>query len=136
MTKLEPSNAVMNYPRRDAADKLRGRTKYAVDHGGLETLHAVLVRSDVSSGSISELDLTAAQKMPGVRAIATAKDALGRHGIGIADHPIFAEKSVRYHGEPIVAIAADTRRQAMAAAALVVVKIEKTVSVLREQLLS
>mgnify|MGYP001162035685 FL=1 len=130
MTKLEPSNAVMNYPRRDAADKLRGRTKYAVDHGGLETLHAVLVRSDVSSGSISELDLTAAQKMPGVRAIATAKDALGRHGIGIADHPIFAEKSVRYHGEPIVAIAADTRRQAMAAAALVVVKIEKTVSVL------
>ena len=130
MTKLEPSNAVMNYPRRDAADKLRGRTKYAVDHGGLETLHAVLVRSDVSSGLISELDLTAAQKMPGVRAIATARDALGRHGIGIADHPIFAEKSVRYHGEPIVAIAADTRRQAMAAAALVVVKIEKTVSAL------
>ena len=46
--------------------------------------------------------------MPGVRAIVTGADAPFRHGIGIADHPLFAMDRIRYDGEPIAAIAADT----------------------------
>jgi CO/xanthine dehydrogenase Mo-binding subunit len=37
-------------------------------------------------------------------------------GLGIADTPIFADKVIRYHGEPIAAIAAKTLEQAQAAA--------------------
>ena len=119
-----PHKAVMDYPRRDAADKLRGRTKYTVDMAGQDVLHAVLVRSDVAAGAIKDLDLTVAKAMPGVRAVAWAADAPGLHGLGIADHPIFARDMVRYHGEPLAAIAADTLSQAQAAAKMVKAQIE------------
>lgn len=122
--------AVMDYPRRDAADKLRGRTKYTVDMAGQEVLHAVLVRSGVAAGQIARLDLEAARAMPGVRAVATAADAPGLHGLGIADHPIFARDTVRYHGEPLAAIAADTLAQAQDAATKVIIEIEPTAPIL------
>ncbi|PVA09562.1 aldehyde oxidase [Pelagivirga sediminicola] len=128
--KLEPSGAVMDYPRRDAGDKVRGRTKYTVDQAGSDTLHAVLVRSDVAAGRIAALQVDAALAMPGVRAIATGEDAPDRHGLGIADHPIFASTDIRYHGEPILAIAADTLDQAKAAAAKVVLRIDPVEPVL------
>ena len=50
-------------------------------------LHAAVRRADVRSAKIIRIDTEAARKMPGVRAIITAKDAPARHGIGIADHP-------------------------------------------------
>ncbi len=125
-----PHKAVMDYPRRDAADKLRGRTKYTVDMAGQDVLHAVLVRSDVAAGVIRELDLTVAEKMPGVRAVASAADAPGLHGLGIADHPIFARDLVRYNGEPVAAIAADTLEQAQAAAQMVKTRIDPITPVL------
>jgi CO/xanthine dehydrogenase Mo-binding subunit len=119
-----PTSATMNFPRRDARDKLQGRTRYTVDQGRPGMLHAVLLRAEVPSARIVDIDLSAARKMPGVRAIATAADAPGRHGIGIADHPIFATDVVRYDGEPLAAIAADTLEQAEAAAAAIVVSLE------------
>lgn len=114
--------AVMDYPRRDARDKLQGRTRYAADLGGLETLHAVLVRAEVASAHILRVDVSRAQAMPGVRAIATAADGPGLHGIGIADQPLFAGTVVRHYGEPIAAIAADTLAQAQAAAREVILE--------------
>lgn len=128
--KQDISAAVMNFPRRDAADKLHGLTRYTQDMGGQEALHAVLIRSPVASGKLLGLDLEAAQKMPGVRAVATAADAPGLHGIGIADHPIFAGDLIRYHGEPLAAIAADTLDQAKAAARKAVIRIEESAPVL------
>ena len=85
-----PSNAVMDLPRRDAGDKLQGRTRYTVDRARPGMLHAVQLRSQVASARIVRIDVSRARKMPGVRAIATAEDAPGRHGLGIADHPLFA----------------------------------------------
>lgn len=120
----DPSSAGMNFPRRDARDKLRGRTRYTVDQGRSGMLHAVLLRAEVPSARLVSVDINVARKMPGVRAIATAADAPGRHGIGIADHPLFATGCVRYDGEPIAAIAADTLAQAEAAAAAIIVELE------------
>ncbi len=57
--------------------------------------------------------------MPGVRAVVTAADAPGRIGIGIADHSLFAEDVVRYDGEPLAAVAAETIEQARAALAAI-----------------
>ncbi len=119
---MDKTTAVMNLPRRDARDKLQGRTKYTVDAGGSDVLHAALLRSDVASARITRLDTSAALKMPGVQAIATAADAPGLHGLGIADHPVFADKVVRYHGEPLAVIAAETLAQARAAAKAIIIE--------------
>jgi CO/xanthine dehydrogenase Mo-binding subunit len=120
----EAANATMNFPRRDARDKLRGRTCYTVDRVRPAMLHAVLARAQVPSARILRIDISTARKMPGVRAIVTAADAPFRHGIGIADHPLFATDRIRYDGEPIAAVAAETLAQAQAAAAALVVELE------------
>ncbi len=105
---MDASAAVMNYPRRDARDKLTGRTRYTVDRAAPGMLHAAVLRSEVASARIVALDVSAAEAMPGVRAVITAKDAPGLHGIGVADHPLFASDRIRYHAEPLAAVAADT----------------------------
>ncbi len=117
---MDRAESAVDYPRRDARDKLHGRTKYTIDRttGGL--LHAAIRRADVASARLLRVDVSAARKMPGVRAIVTAGDAPGRHGIGVADHSLFAADMIRYHGEPIAAVAADSLEQAEAAAAAIV----------------
>jgi CO/xanthine dehydrogenase Mo-binding subunit len=111
-------------PRRDAEDKLRGRTRYTVDSGRVGMLHAALRRADLPAARIVRVETAAARAMPGVHAVVTADDAPGLYGIGVADHPLFATGEVRYHGEPIAAVAAETPEQARAAADAVVVELE------------
>jgi len=123
-TDEKTQTAVKDYPRRDAKDKLFGRTRYTVDRADANTLHAVLFRSKVAAGRITRLDTTRARATPGVRAVVTAADAPGMFGIGIADHTIFAADTIRHHGEPIAAIAADTLEQARAAAEAIELEVE------------
>ncbi|PTE10955.1 xanthine dehydrogenase family protein molybdopterin-binding subunit [Mesorhizobium helmanticense] len=124
MATADPSGVVMNLPRRDARDKLLGRTRYTVDRMPPRMLHAAVLRSEVASARIIRIDTTRARQMPGVRAIALAEDAPGMHGIGIADHPLFASGVIRFHGEQIAAVAADTYEQAQAAARAIEVELE------------
>ena len=121
---FEVSTTVMDLPRRDARDKLRGRTRYTNDRARPDMLQAVLLRSNVPSGRIIRLDVCAALECPGVLAIATAADAPGNYGIGIADHPLFAVDVIRYNGEPIAAIAAETEAEARAALKAIIIEIE------------
>ncbi|MFB2550503.1 xanthine dehydrogenase family protein molybdopterin-binding subunit [Ensifer soli] len=121
----DPSATVMDLPRRDARDKLRGRTKYTNDRRRPDMLHAVLLRSTIPCGRILRLDVSAALACPGVRAVATGADAPGLYGIGIADHPLFAIDAIRYHGEPIAAIAADSEAEAHAALAAIMLEVEE-----------
>ncbi|MBO0903343.1 xanthine dehydrogenase family protein molybdopterin-binding subunit [Jiella sonneratiae] len=127
---LSAETAVRNFRRRDARDKLTGRTRYTIDRGHFGMLHAALLRSPVPSGRIVRLDIEAAARMPGVRAIVTSADAPGRAGIGIADHPLFASNVVRYRGEPIAAVAAETEAEARAALAAIGLAIEPLPAVL------
>jgi CO/xanthine dehydrogenase Mo-binding subunit len=114
----------MNFSRRDARDKLQGRTRYTVDQGRPGLLHAVQLRAEVPSARLLRIDTSAARRMPGVRAIVTGEDSPAHHGIGIADHPLFATGCIRYDGEPIAAVAAETLAQAKAAAAAIIVELE------------
>ncbi|WP_428029962.1 xanthine dehydrogenase family protein molybdopterin-binding subunit [Ancylobacter sp.] len=116
--------AVMEFRRRDARDKLTGRTRYTIDRAAPGMLHAAVLRAPVASGRLVKLDTAMAAALPGVRAVATAADAPGRIGIGVADHALFAEDAVRYVGEPLAAIAAETPEQAQAALAAIEVVIE------------
>jgi CO/xanthine dehydrogenase Mo-binding subunit len=121
----EISSTVMDLPRRDARDKLRGRTRYTNDRARPDTLHAVLLRSKIAAGRIIRLDISAALECPGVKAIATTTDAPGHYGIGIADHPLFAADTIRYHGEPIACIAAETEAEARAALDAIILEVEQ-----------
>ncbi len=116
--------------RRDATDKLRGRTRFTVDRVQPAMLHAALCRAKLPAARILRVDTRAARAMPGVRAIVTAADAPGLYGVGIADHPLFASGEVRFNGEPLAAIAAETLAQARAAAAAIEVELEPLPAVL------
>jgi CO/xanthine dehydrogenase Mo-binding subunit len=126
----DPTTAVLNLPRRDARDKLQGRTQYTIDRMRPGMLHGFVLRSTVASARIQGIDLTRARTMPGVRAIVTGEDAPIRHGIGIADEELFATDQIRFLGEPIAAIAADTLEQARDAAEAIIVKWEPLPTVL------
>ncbi|GAJ20293.1 unnamed protein product, partial [marine sediment metagenome] len=56
---------------------------------------------------ILSIDTSAAQKMPGVQAVLTGKDAPSRRwGVFLADRPLLAQDVVRFVGEPVAAVAA------------------------------
>src|SRR6195256_300729 len=119
-----------DFRRRDARDKLRGRTRYTIDRYLPGMLHAAGLRASVPSGRIVRLDVSRAARMPGVRAVVTSADAPAKIGIGIADHPLFARDLIRYDGEPLAAVTADTLVQAHAALAAIDVEVEPLPAVL------
>ncbi|MEH2513913.1 xanthine dehydrogenase YagR molybdenum-binding subunit [Nitrobacteraceae bacterium AZCC 1564] len=108
--------------RIDGPKKVCGRAMYTSDHNFPALLYAVPVSSSVASGTIKTLDISAAEKMPGVRAILHA-DNIGKlykvtdSKIKVDEkRPPFADKDVRYYGQYVAAVIADTFEQATAAA--------------------
>jgi carbon-monoxide dehydrogenase large subunit len=91
------------------------------------------VRSNVAHGRIRSIDATAARSAPGVREVLTLSDmdpppARLRAGGAFPEamrRPVLAEGTVRYVGEPIAAVVAETRAAAIDAAEAVVVDIEE-----------
>ena len=84
-------------------------------------LHGVTVRSPHASARIRSIDVSSAATAPGVHAVLTADDVPGRPTFGLeyADQPVLASQVVRYEGEPVALVAADTLEQAHRAAELV-----------------
>ncbi|MBI2203322.1 MAG: xanthine dehydrogenase family protein [Candidatus Rokubacteria bacterium] len=123
-------------PRHDARDKVTATIAYAADWAMPGMLHAVVVRSPYPSAQIRRLDAARASAMPGVVAILTAKDV--PHNTLATDVPgqtttvgplrahlhVLAEDRVRYQGEPVALVAAETLEQARAAAEAVEVDYE------------
>lgn len=110
-----------NVRRADGADKVRGAAIYGMDYTEPGQLTAKVLRSTVPAARIVELDTSKAESMPGVRAIATAADAPGLSGMFfvLKDQSLFARDVIRYVGEPLAAVAADTPEQANAALAAI-----------------
>tara|TARA_Y100000758_G_scaffold182994_1_gene130252 strand:+ start:2482 stop:4770 length:2289 start_codon:yes stop_codon:yes gene_type:complete len=103
--------------RTDAVEKVRGQSIYGVDVGMLGMLHGCLLRSPVPSGIITRLDTAVAIAMPGVHAICSSADQPDtRAGWVLCEQRLFATEHVRYEGEPIAVVVADSREQAKAAA--------------------
>lgn len=113
-------------PRKDALDKLRGAAKYIDDYSFSDLLHVFTVRSAHAYGRLISIDKSAAEKMPGVHGVVTADQIPGKNSVPLVfnDEPFLAEGFVRFHGEPVALVVADTYEQAAAAAALVKVEIE------------
>jgi aerobic carbon-monoxide dehydrogenase large subunit len=113
---------------------LTGRGQYIDDLASVHALHAVVLRSSVAHGRIRAIDAKAALARPGVHAVITAADigdvpriplrqeplpALKRY-----EQPIIASEKVRYVGEPLALVVADSAAIAEDALEAIVVDIE------------
>ena len=108
--------------RKEAYDKVTGRARYTHDYRK-QTLSVQMVVSPFGHARIVELDTAEAKKVQGVRAIVTG-GGFPLNGEAIRDRPPIASGKVRYHGEPVALVVADTPVLAKKAADLVKVKYE------------
>lgn len=105
----------------DSAIKhVTGRAEYTDDlaepHG---LIHAYLGLSQCAHGRITGMDFTETLAAPGVIGVLTAKDIPGVNDVspnGKDDDPVFAEGEVKFWGQPVFAVIAETRDQARRAA--------------------
>lgn len=120
--------------RLDARRKASGESVYVGDLTRPGMAHAAVVRSAVPHGRIRGIDATAAAASPGVIGVYTAADVSPNpYGRLIRDIPILARDKVRYVGEQVAAVVAETRLQAEAAAALVEVDYDELPAVTNPQ---
>ena len=104
-------------PRVEGEEKVGGKALYAVDFVLPDILWVKVLRSPIAHGKIKRIDITAAQRLPGVKAVLTGQDITGvRIGKKIVDIPLLADGVVRYIGEKVAAVAAETEAAAEQAA--------------------
>lgn len=91
-----------------------------------DAIELAVVRSTESHAVIKSIDTSVAEKMPGVVGFVKASDIKGTNRLRQVhpDQPVLCEDKVRILGDPIIAVAAETREQARAAAAAVKVVYE------------
>lgn len=103
--------------RNDAYSKVTGRAKYADDFFFTDMLHAVPVYSDYIHAEIISIDTKEALDCKGVIRVLTAEDIPGKKLFGQInkDMPLLAYKKIRYHGEPVAIVVAESREIAIEA---------------------
>ena len=123
--------------RVDALGKAVGATVYAADYTMPNMLHAKVLRSAVPSARIAKLDVSKARALPGVVCVLTHEDApnaklntdmpgqTGKKARAGSDAPVLAKDTVRYVGEPIALVAAETLALAEQALALIDIEYEE-----------
>jgi CO/xanthine dehydrogenase Mo-binding subunit len=105
----------------DAWERVTGRVPYTIDVALPGMLHARLLRSTEAHARLLSVDVSRARGLPGVVAVLTSADLVGRRDIFpymgpvYRDQPILAIDRVRYVGEPIAAVAAVDADAAQAA---------------------
>lgn len=100
--------------RVDATGKVTGALEYAADMEMPRMMHIHLVRSQEVHAEILSINYEKALEMPGVETVLTSDDVPGEDGFGVYyhDQPVLAKGKVRFYGEPVVAIVAETLEQA------------------------
>jgi CO/xanthine dehydrogenase Mo-binding subunit len=106
--------------RIDGRAKVSGAAAYTADFARPGMLWAAFVASPLAHAKIVSIDTAAARAMPGVHAVLTGAD-IGEHFFGrrYCDWPVLSIDRVRFVGEYVVAVAADTPEIAAAAAAAI-----------------
>jgi len=107
--------------RKDAWAKVTGTLQYADDLYAPGMLHARALRSAYPHAEVLAVDTAEAEQVPGVVAVLTAKDVPGRNRFGLIklDQPVLADDRVRYVGDALACVYAET----VAAAELALTKI-------------
>ncbi len=113
--------------RLDGRVKVTGSAKYSAEWPIEHLAYGVIVQSSVARGVITAIDSHAASALPGVITVLTADNApklpaQGRAGVNPPAGRVLSllqDREVRYNGEPVALVVADTFEQAMHAASLV-----------------
>lgn len=112
-------------PRIDGAIKVSGRAKYITDIFRPGMLYGKILFSDRPHAKILRIDTCKARALDGVKAVITAEQTPNiLYGMYVYDRYIFARDRVRHIGEPIAAVAAVSKKIAMAAIKLIEVEYE------------
>jgi len=112
-------------PRPDALDKGTGAARYPADLVRPGMLHAAAVFAHRAHARILNVDAAEALALPGVRAVLTAQDVpYNRFGLIVADQPLLCEDVVRFYGDRVALVVADSAAAARAAATRVKVAYE------------
>jgi CO/xanthine dehydrogenase Mo-binding subunit len=125
------------HERRDGLGHVTGTTVYVDDVSFPRMCHLKMVRSPLAHARIRGIDFSDAEKVPGFVTALTARDVpknvytiLCLIGVEPDDEPVLAEERVRYRGEQIAAVVADTEAAAAEAAAKVRLDLEELPHVL------
>lgn len=116
--------------RIDVHEKLTGTALYTGDLCFPGMLWAKVKRSPHASARIRSIDVSEAEKMPGVHAVLTGAELDYRLGLYLVDKFILAKDVVRHFGEAVAAVAADSAETAAAAAECIRVEYELSEPVL------
>ena len=124
----EPELSVVGLPvqRTDGKLKVMGKLAYGADHPQEGFLHGKILRSPHPHALIKSVQIEKATKLPGVVAVLTAKDVPGRNGFGVAipDQPVICGDKVRFVGDAVALVAAETEEIAQRALSLIAVEYE------------
>ncbi len=113
-------------PLIDARAKVTGQAHYTDDHSYPNMLKLAFLRSPMPHAKIKSIDITQAAALPGVTAVAIGTDIPIKFGILpiSRDEPAIAIEKVRYIGEIVAAVAAESLNIAKEAAGLIKVEYE------------
>ncbi len=105
-------------PRSDGLAKVKGLAIYGDDLKLKNMLYGVCRYSDIAAGYIKDIDLSEAEKVPGVVRIATWEDIPGEKRIGVVlpDYPPIIDREIAFSGDVIAVVAAETYEAACIAA--------------------
>ncbi|MBN2493290.1 MAG: xanthine dehydrogenase family protein molybdopterin-binding subunit [Deltaproteobacteria bacterium] len=110
--------------RVDAVDKVTGAARYTADLKFPRLLHAAVVRSSLPHARLLHVDLGPALSVPGVKAAVCGRDVPFHVGIYLKDQTVFACDRVRYVGDPVAAVAAESPEAAAEAASRIAIDYE------------
>lgn len=112
--------------RPDGPEKVSGALMYLTDMTAPNMLHGMVLRSSHPHAAIRSIRTEAARQLDGVAAVLTCADVPGLNRFGIArqDQPVFCEDRVRYVGDAVAAVAAESRELAELALSLIEVDYE------------
>ena len=111
-------------PRFEGPEKVTGKARYTFDVQLPGMLHAAVVRSPHAHARIKSVDTSAAEKLPGVKAVYVVEKILGPAELKIKAKSKEKYPRIRFEGAPVAAVAAATPLQAEDAARAIKVEYE------------
>ena len=122
-----------NIPHESAIRQVSGSANYIDDIPVAANIkYAAVGVSNVTSGTITRIDLSQVKTSPGVIDVITVDDVPGHIDIGpvFKGDPILAKDEIKFHAQPVFAVLADTQEQARIAATKAVIEVAETPAIL------
>jgi CO/xanthine dehydrogenase Mo-binding subunit len=125
--RLEHGRVGESILRSDAVPKTKGEFAFSSDLEAPGMLWGHTLRSPHAHARVLGIDVAAALASPGVHAVLTHADVPGAktYGLEVPDQPVLAIDRVRYYGEPLAVVAAESPEEARRAAAAIEVAYEE-----------